>query len=231
MTDDSHPQHLVIVGAGGHAREVLDVVEALNAVALRYVVLGFLDDAPERQGQTVRGHRVLGGVGWLDSAPRDVRFVMGIGRPAPRRAAAERAARTGARPMAALVHPAARLTPEVRLADGCIVTAGAVLTSGITLAAHTHVNVAATISHDCVLGEYVLIGPGAHLAGNVRVDDGCEVGIGAVVIQGLHIGAWSIVGAGAAVVRSVESNVTVAGVPARVLSRRPPGWHEPVAKG
>jgi acetyltransferase-like isoleucine patch superfamily enzyme len=69
------------------------------------------------------------------------------------------------------------------------------------------------------------VAPGAHLAGAVMLEEGCDVGIGAVVIQGLTVGAWSIVGAGAVVIESLLDNLTAVGVPARVTSRRPPGWH------
>jgi len=219
-------RNIVVVGTGGHARELLDVIEAMNVEEPGlFHMLGFLDDALERHGRLVRGHAVLGSVEWLETRRHDPPwFVVGIGSPAARRLTAARAEQFGARP-ATLVHPSAVIAHNVRIGEGSVVTANATLTCDITLGVQVHVNIAATISHDCIVGDYALLGPGSHLAGNVRVGAGCDVGIGAVVIQGLEVGEWSIVGAGTVVVQSVPANVTVVGAPARVVKTRPAGWH------
>jgi acetyltransferase-like isoleucine patch superfamily enzyme len=79
------------------------------------------------------------------------------------------------------------------------------------------VNTAATIDHDCWLGDGVHVCPGTHLAGNVSIGDRAWIGIGSAVRQRLEIGADAVVGAGAAVVADVPSGKTVVGVPARIV--------------
>jgi sugar O-acyltransferase (sialic acid O-acetyltransferase NeuD family) len=220
------PTDLVIVGTGGHAREVLDVVEALNHAGARYEVLGFLDDRAAAHGAEVRGHRVLGGIDWLDGhrgPPPQV--VIGIGSPAARRLVALRLGTRGA-PAATLVHPGASVTPHVVMGAGTVITVGAVVTSSVVLGEHVHVNVGASVSHDCRLGSYTTLAPGVRLAGNVTVGEGCDLGIGAAAIQGIAIGEWSIVGAGAVVTRALPANVTAVGVPARASKSRRAGWHD-----
>jgi len=64
------------------------------------------------------------------------------------------------------------------------------------------------------------------IAGGVEVAEGAELGTGAKVIPRLTVGAWSVVGAGATVIRPVAANSTVAGVPARQIGVRSPGWHD-----
>ncbi|HZF67883.1 MAG TPA: acetyltransferase [Gemmatirosa sp.] len=214
-------QDIVILGAGGHARETLDVLQAVNADGRRYHVVGFLDDVPERHGTELRGHPVLGGHEWLLAREHaDVRYVVGIGSGRAKAALTRRLDAAG-RVAAVLVHPDARVAHGAELGPGVILTAGVLLGCDVRLGAHTYVNLGASVSHDCVVGAYCHLAPGVRLAGNVRVGDGCELGIGAVAMPGVEVGAWSLIGAGAAVVRAIPAGVIAAGVPARVLRDRP----------
>jgi sugar O-acyltransferase (sialic acid O-acetyltransferase NeuD family) len=214
-------QDIVILGAGGHARETLDVLEALNAERRRYEVVGFLDDVAERHGTELRGLPVLGGRDWLLAPGRAAgRYVIGIGSGRAKATLAGRLDAAG-RTAAVLVHPDARVPHGAELAPGVILTAGVLLGCDVRLGAHTYVNLGASVSHDCMVGAYCHLAPGVRLAGNVRLGDGCELGIGAVAMPGVEVGAWSLIGAGAAVVRPIPANVIAAGVPARVLRERP----------
>lgn len=217
---------LVIIGTGGHGREVLDVVEALAEAGTSYRVLGFLDDSPERHHAIVRGMRVLGPLEWLASVdPRErPQAFIGVGRGALRLRIANRLKELGvASPT--LIHPRASVTRHARLEAGVLVAAGVVVTSTITIGAHTHLNVGASVSHDCTVGGFCIIQMGARISGTVTIGEGVEVGVGAVVGQNLTIGEWSVVGAGAAVMQDLPANVTAVGVPARVIKTRAAGWH------
>jgi acetyltransferase EpsM len=67
------------------------------------------------------------------------------------------------------------------------------------------------------VGDFVNINPAATICGWVNVGDGAFIGAGATIKDRISIGAWSIIGAGAVVVKNVPANVTVAGVPARIV--------------
>lgn len=216
---------LVIIGAGGHAREQLDLVAAINRVAPTYEVLGFLVDPPyAAPGDRVRGLPVLGNIEWLSGRGGTVEVVCGIGDPATRCRMVEGAKPLGAR-FPAIVHPSAVLSESVALGEGAIVSAGVVLSSDVHIGPHAHVNVGASLSHDCVLAEFVSVAPGARLAGCVEAEAGAQLGVGTIVSDRKRIGAWSITGAGAVVVNDVPPNTTVVGVPARVVKCREAGWH------
>ena len=218
------PRELVIYGGGGHAREALDLVRALNAARPTWAVLGVLDDEPARHGQSVGDVTVLGGESWLAARATSAPAVfLGLGANAVRRRVAARLQALGVE-FATLVHPSAVVAADATLAPGAMVAAGAVVSVAVQVGAHAHVNVGATVSHDVVLAPFTHVAPGAHVAGNVTVDEGADVGIGASVIQGRRIGAWSVVGAGAAVVRDVPANAVAMGVPARVARVRHDGW-------
>jgi sugar O-acyltransferase (sialic acid O-acetyltransferase NeuD family) len=206
-------KRLVIIGAGGHGREALDIVEAINAVHPTFEFLGFLDDG-RRSGERAAPHdaAVIGGIDRLHEL--DAAYVPAIGATAVRRRIVEQLADFES---VDLIHPLASIGSHVRHGPGLIMAAGARLTHGIDLGKHVHVNVNATVSHDCRIGDFVTITPGAHLSGAVTLGDGVWLGVGCSVIQGVSVGAGVTVGAGAAVVDELPPGCTAVGVPARPL--------------
>lgn len=216
---------IVIIGAGGHARDVLDVFEACNVRTPEREVLGFMvETAYYRPGAQVNGYPVLGDFEWLAEHAREVELVCAVGDTALRRRLTERALSLGGR-FCTVVHPSALLTPRVTMGEGCVVSAGVIMTSNVSLGRHVHVNLASTLAHDVSVGDFATVAPGVRLSGNVRVGEGANLGTGAAVIEKIEIGAWSVVGAGAAVVRHVPADATVVGCPARVIKQRATGWH------
>jgi sugar O-acyltransferase (sialic acid O-acetyltransferase NeuD family) len=226
---------LVIVGAGGHGREVHDVVEAINAssgpgAGKVYDVLGWLDDGiPDVELLDDRGVPHLGSIADLSSMNPEVRHVIGIGSPSVRRRVGEWAAREG-RVAATLVHPAAVLgRHRIILGEGTVVCAMASITTNVRTGRHVHLNRGVTIGHDAVLGDYVTVNPQAALSGSVVIEDDVDLGTSSAVIQGRRIGARTVVGAGSVVIRDLPSGVTAVGVPAKPL--RSPGTHSPSSVG
>lgn len=197
---------VVIVGAGGHGREVLDVLEACGEV-----FAGFVDDGhPDPIPLARRGLVVLGGLDAL--AGHDGTVVLGVGDGAVRE---QLAGTLRARWATAAVHPLASLGSDVELLDGTVVAAGARLTTHVSVGAHGYIGPNATIGHDAVLGDFVTVLPGATVSGGVRLGHRVTVGTGANLRQGVTLGEGAVVGAGAVVVTDVAAGVTVVGVPAR----------------
>jgi sugar O-acyltransferase (sialic acid O-acetyltransferase NeuD family) len=211
MADD-----LVIVGAGGHGRETLDIVEAMNDAGTgQWNFLGFVDDGEVREDRLARREAEVVEVSELD--PEEVRYVIGIGDPKMREAVAERMTLAAFVP-ATLVHPAASVGSDVRMAEGVVLAAGARVTTNVSLERHSQLNVGAVVSHDCEAGAFVTFSPGTMVNGECRIGDRAFFGTGAIVTPGLKIGADAKVGAGAVVLEDVPDGATVVGVPARPAS-------------
>jgi sugar O-acyltransferase (sialic acid O-acetyltransferase NeuD family) len=114
-----------------------------------------------------------------------------------------------------MIHPSAWVGLDVELAPGVIVCAGANVTTNVRLGRHTHLNLQATVGHDCRIGEYVTVAPMTAISGNVTLEDEVELGTGVSVIPGVTIGRGTLIGAGAVVTRDIAPGMVAVGVPAR----------------
>lgn len=212
---------LVVIGAGGHGREVYAYVRDLVGAGVPIRFAGFVD---EKKPPTDDEPRVLGDFGtlrvWCEArGERGAWYITAVGDNRLRARFVEQVevlGLSGLRPWT-LQHPAAHVGHDVILGDGTCIAPGAIVTTRVRLGRHCIVNVRASVSHDAEIADFVNVNPGVVVCGGVRIGEGCYVGAGATVIQDVSVGAWSVIGAGAVVVRDVPPGVTVVGVPARVM--------------
>ncbi|MGQ9482498.1 acetyltransferase [Chloroflexus sp.] len=214
-------QRIVIIGAGGHAQVVADIL--LRAVAHGQVCrpIGYLDDNPKCQGQQRLGLPVLGPISILDTLPHDS-VIIAIGDNRVRaRLFAELKAR--GEHFARAIHPTAIIAPDVVIGPGTMICAGAIVNPGSVIGANVILNTACTVDHHNQVGDHAHLAPGVHTGGAVTIGTGALVGIGAIVMPQRRVGDWSVVGAGALVHRDVTAETVVTGVPAQPLYVRAVG--------
>jgi sugar O-acyltransferase (sialic acid O-acetyltransferase NeuD family) len=203
---------LVIVGAGGFGREVLWLVEEINAANPTWEVLGFLDDLQPAHHAS-DGPPFLGPVaayGQLGSP----RAVCAIGSPRVRMAKVQRLEEMGVR-WATLIHPRASVSRRARIDEGSIICHAASVSVEARIGRHAHLNHGVLVAHDVVLGEACTLSPHADVNGAAVLEEGVFLGSHACVLPGARVGAWATVGAGSVVLSNVAANTTVFGVPAR----------------
>jgi sugar O-acyltransferase (sialic acid O-acetyltransferase NeuD family) len=198
------------------------LIKALVRIGTPLHCLGFLADKDYQDSSSVDGLPVLGDATWL-AGRHDIRAIIGIGATPPRRRIAEEIASADGQAIT-LVHPHASVGDSVTLGLGSFIGPQAVATTDIAVGAHVQLHAACAIGHDTTISDFVTIAPGATVSGRVQIGQGTFVGAGAVILPDITVGCWSIIGAGAVVTHDVEDNVTMAGVPARVIDRRPPDW-------
>ena len=210
---------IVIIGAGGHGRVVLDILQASK----HYHVRGFLDSNASLHGQQVDGVPVLGDVTMLgDLVGQGVAgAIVAIGDNSTRRFYAAVVSNAGLQLVNA-IHPTASLAHTVSIGSNVVIAAGAMVCAHATIADSAILNTGCIVEHECAVGQSAHICPGVRLAGHVTVGPVAFVGIGAVVIQGLTIGQAAVIGAGSVVLRDVPPYTTCVGQPARVIKYRPP---------
>lgn len=221
--DTAEPIRVVIYGAGGHARQVHQVIKDVNCERRTQplVVLGFLDDDPSRWGTHLHGLPVLGDAGWLVENP-DVVVAHGVGSSVGRKRVVEELRALGRARFATLVHPRAWVADDAVIGDGTVVCAGAAVDTDTTIGQNALLNKNCTVGHDAVLGDFVTVSPGFNVSGKVRIGEGAELGAGGSAIPGVTIGAYTTIGACAAVIRDVPAHSTAVGVPAKVIKTAAP---------
>jgi len=210
---------IVIYGAGGFAREVLQVLHAINAVSPTWRCLGFIVEPGYAAPESLHDLPVFDSVEHVPDQS-ELWLSIAIGDPHTRWRVADDVGRLTTAAFPALVHPQAWIGDRVRLGAGTVVCAGAMITTDISLGEHVQVNLCATIGHDTAIGRCTTVSPGANISGRVSIGERVEIGTAASVIPGVEIGADCVIGASSAVIRSLPSGATAVGVPARVVRMR-----------
>ncbi len=209
---------IIILGAGGHGRVVLDIVRQARVDK----PVGFLDNNPALHGRRIDGLPVLGGIESLPEVKsHGVRgVVIAIGDNGVRRSLGDTIEASDLE-LASAVHPSAQLASNASIGKGVVIAAGALVCAHCQIGDYAILNTGCIVDHESMIGTGVHICPGVRLAGHVVVESGAFVGIGATVVQNVRIGFEAIVGAGAVVTRDVEPMTTVVGVPARAVKDAP----------
>lgn len=206
---------LIIVGAGGFAREVAWLVEEINQSKPSWDLLGFFDEN-ENDCSQMNGYTIIKKSEF--DKHLDAFIVIAIGDPETRKKVAMRY--VGKYRFATLIHPSISIHKTSCVGPGSIVCKDTIITTNVNIGNHVIVNLDCTIGHDATLKDYVTIFPSVNVSGYVLIDECSSVGTGSQIIQQLKIGANTTIGAGSVVVKDIPSMVVAVGVPARVIKQR-----------
>lgn len=200
---------VVIIGAGGHAKVIADIIQKSQDI-----LLGFLDDNLEKGKKVVCDYKVLGKLEdclKLKEKNNEIQFIIAIGSNLIRKKIAEKYKLN----YYTAIHPSAQIGLEVKIKEGTVVMANACINSCAKIGKHSIINTGAIIEHDNIIENFVHISPQAALAGTVKVGENTHVGIGAIIKNNTGICSNCTIGAGAVVVKDIIEEGTYVGVPAR----------------
>ena len=215
-------RELLLVGAGGLAREAAEAVRATNALRPTWRLLGFLDDDSAKHGALIGGVPVLGGVDAVDSYP-DAQVLLCPGRPdnyIVRSLLADRLS-LGDDRYATVVHPSATVGTTCVVGAGSVLLAHVDLTADVVVGRHVVVMPHVVLTHDVEIHDLATLASGARLGGGCHVGRGAYIGSGVCMRERITIGEWAMVGMGSVVTRDVPAERLWFGAPARDVSGAP----------
>lgn len=210
---------MLIVGTGGHALDLLDVVVRLN-LADNLCFFNNVDPAFEFEIPFLKNKPVIRKsedlTGYFKQQPH---YILATGNPKSRKALNELMLSHGGKPLS-LVSPLASIGYiNNQLGEGLNIMNHVVITSNVSIGKGSLINTGTIITHDCRIGEYVEISPGVRIAGGCHIMDNVFIGTGACILPKITIGKNSVVAAGAVVIKDVPDHVMVAGNPAVVKKK------------
>ncbi|MGH8516853.1 MAG: acetyltransferase [Panacagrimonas sp.] len=208
-------RRVMLLGAGGHASDVLGLIERINLQEPTWDVIGIADDSavPKLDRFVNRNIPFLGTIDEALARHPDVEFLATVGFPAGRRLVAERAERSGCA-AATLVDPRAIVAPNVAIGAGSVVMGGSYLSALVGIGRHVYVSALVVIGHDTLVGDYSSLMPGAMICGDAVLGSDVLIGANATVLQGARVLEGASVGAGS-VARRVAAGATVSSIMAK----------------
>jgi sugar O-acyltransferase (sialic acid O-acetyltransferase NeuD family) len=213
-------QRILIVGAGGFGREVLQWArdawpESEDRIA------GFLSsDADALEGFDC-GHSVLGSPDSYRPAPGD-RLLLAIGIPYARRRVAESLLAHNAE-FLTLIHPAAIVAGSASIGLGSILCPYSIASDSCCVGRFVIMNYHSSLGHDASAGDFAVLSPYATLGGSAHIEDDAFLGLHSSVAPGKTVGARSKVSANSCALHDSAADALIHGVPGRIVYPPPVG--------
>ncbi|MCR5482403.1 MAG: acetyltransferase [Clostridia bacterium] len=209
---------IVVIGAGGLAKEVRWVIEECNKVNGKWNILGWV--SKEESGTVIAGLPVLGDDDWLLGHASPIDVVVAVGSGSLRKKIATYLKQNKNISFPQIIAQSAEISKYVKLGEGAVIMNKSILTVDIEAGDFFLCNHGCTVGHDCRFDDYVTLNPGTHISGTVSIGECSSIGVGASVIQGVSIGRNTFIGAGAVVISDIGDNCTAVGVPAKPLEKK-----------
>ncbi len=192
-------------------------LEALGCLGDHYVLVGFIDDTPEKQGKNKLGFDVFGREAIHNYPQAKILAVPGSPASYTIRKKIIGDLNIPEERFASVIHPAASVSPLAQIGRNVLIMAGVVITSNAVIGDHVCILPNSVVHHDSSVGDYTLIGSNVTVAGNTTIGQHCYIGSGTSIINGISIGEKSLVGMGTNVIKSLAASSKAVGNPARML--------------
>ena len=208
-------ERLIIVGAGGFGREVLQWARA-SWPAHQEKIAGFLSDDPRRLDATSCRLPILADPAAF--APREGDYLLlAIGIPGVRRHVAEDLLARGGK-FLTMIHPTAIIGESARIDPGTVICPYAIVSDSAQAGRFTLLNYHSSMAHDSITGDFAVLSPYATLGGGATAADDSFLGLHAALGPGVSLGARAKLAAQSALLHDAPADALAFGVPARIMA-------------
>ncbi|MCR3905724.1 MAG: NeuD/PglB/VioB family sugar acetyltransferase [Tenericutes bacterium] len=211
-------ENLIIIGAGGFALEVIDLIESINTTEEKYKIIGLLDDY--KKDFILEKYNVIGKVADYKKFSQNS-FVIAIADPNVRESIYSKLKLNDIK-TPNLIHPKTEISKYTTLqADSAIViNYSTQISAEVKIEKAVIIDSKSYIGHETTLKSFVTIYPGVNISGKNLINEKTEIGLGSNIIQGLSIGSNSLIGAGSTVINDIKDNVVAVGTPCKPIKDR-----------
>ena len=207
--------NICILGAGGHAKVIIDILHEMNKVKKTYDQLLIFDDDSTTFGKTILGHPIVGRISDAHMYSES-EYVIAIGNNKIR----EKVSKDFEKRYIVIRHPKSIVANDVEIGEGTVIMAGAVINSGTYIGKHCIINTMASVDHDTKIQDYVHLSPGVHMGGGVGIGQRSWIGVGASIKNNVNIEADCVIGVGGVVIKDIVENGVYVGNPVRKIATR-----------
>ena len=196
---------IAIIGAGGHSKVIVDLINELKI----YKIVGFYDDNPDSNLYDIKH---LGKIININESIENV--IIGIGNNAIRKKIYEENKNIN---WCSLIHPKSIVSKNAIIDCGTVVCSGAIIQTEAKIGKHCIINTNCNIDHESIIGDFTSICPSSTICGQVNIGKLTFIGANSTIIQKIKIGINCIVGAGSVIIRNINNNSKVVGNPSRII--------------
>lgn len=199
---------VILIGAGGHAKEVSAIA---GKAGIR--VLGYCEETPSQKKYL---NLPIYSLGEIKNSNIKSPLHAAIGNPNLRSRLIQYFPQNI---FTNIIDPQARIGDKVEIGDGSYIGLNSVLTTGIIIGKHVIINTASVISHDVKISDFVTISPSCTICGRVKIGENTFIGAGTTIIENIKIGKNCLIAAGSVVTKDIPDGAFAAGAPAVVKKR------------
>ncbi|MFB9057603.1 acetyltransferase [Mariniflexile ostreae] len=211
-------RNLIIIGASGHAKVIIEIIETLG----NYSIIGLIDSF-KCKGTRVFGYEILGqdkDIPYLSKTYNVFTGVIAIGDNWTRKNIYKDIKKhLPDFNFISAIHPKSIIDKNVKIGRGAVIMAGAVVNSDAKIGDFCVIHAQASLGHDSKMNNYSSLGSNATVGGNVKIGALSAIALNANVIQGISIGTHCVIGAGALINRKIGGYKMVYGVPGKVIKK------------
>jgi sugar O-acyltransferase (sialic acid O-acetyltransferase NeuD family) len=207
-------KNIVIIGAGGLAKEIKYLIDAINRQKQEWHLLGFIDNWGKQKGDgIVDGYQVIGNTEDFNKINEDIYGVIGVGFPGWIKEIIGLLNNPKAK-YPNLIHPSVEINTQT-IGTGNIICFGSGISCNVEIDSFNLINVKCYVGHDVKIGSYNVFNPNTQIAGSVIIGNQNLWGMNSSIFQGLKVGSNNVIGASSFVKKNVKNGETLVGVPAK----------------
>ena len=206
---------LIIVGASGFGRELLSIIESINAIKQRWRILGFIDDNLNALDGFPLEYKVLGTIKEWQPIGEE-QYALAIAAPLIKEKIVPLLKERGAR-FATIIDSTVAIGERTTVGEGVVMFGEVGISVDVTIGDYVFFNARDTVGHDAVIGDYCTLAPNVCISGKTRMGKCVNVGVLASTYPGITVGDYAMIGMNSCAIRNVKPGTTVIGVPAKLI--------------